>query len=220
MFPLSKIVDLHKAGMGYKKISKQLGEKLTIVNYYHKMEETQSHHQSPSVWGSTQDSSAEEGTCTGPSEVCQRTPGWFGEGDVVRWDESIAIWHQLDSPCLEEEKMLSKTPKNTIPTVKHGGGNLMLWGCFSAKGTGWLHRIEGRKNEAMYREILDDFPQWEHWKWFVTMTMTLLGMWMEWVGGKRSEDPKCTMWWDNKDLMGYRTNQNQTGRNSKTRRSD
>ena len=28
-----KIVDLHKAWMGYKKISKQLGEKLTTVNY-------------------------------------------------------------------------------------------------------------------------------------------------------------------------------------------
>ena len=26
-----KIVDLHKAGMGYKKISKQLGEKVTTV---------------------------------------------------------------------------------------------------------------------------------------------------------------------------------------------
>ena len=42
-------------------------------------------------------------------------------------------------------------PKNTIPTVKHGGGNLMLWGCFSVKGTG---RIEGRMNGTMYREIL------------------------------------------------------------------
>ena len=47
-------------------------------------------------------------------------------------------------------------PKNTIPTVEHGGGNLMLWGFFSAKGTGWLHRIEGRMNGAMYREILGD----------------------------------------------------------------
>ena len=46
--------------------------------------------------------------------------------------------------------------KNTIPTVKHGGGNLMLWGCFSAKGTGQLHRIEGRMNGAMYQDILAD----------------------------------------------------------------
>ncbi len=45
-------------------------------------------------------------------------------------------------------------PRNTIPTVKHGGGNIMLWVCFSAKGTGRLHRIEGRMDGAMYREIL------------------------------------------------------------------
>ena len=87
-----------------------------------------------------QGSSAEEGTCTGLSEVCQRTPGWsgggLGEGDVVRWDQNWAIWHQLDSPCLEEEKCW------------------VLWGCFSAKRTGRLHRIEGRMNGAMYREIL------------------------------------------------------------------
>ena len=47
-------------------------------------------------------------------------------------------------------------PKNTIPTVKHGGGNLMLWGCFLAKGTERLHRIEGRMNGAMYRDIFGD----------------------------------------------------------------
>ena len=32
----------------------------------------------------------------------------------------------------------------------------MLWGCFSAKGTGRLYRIEERMNGAMYREILGD----------------------------------------------------------------
>ena len=32
----------------------------------------------------------------------------------------------------------------------------MLWGCFSAKGTGRLYRIEGKMNGAVYREILAD----------------------------------------------------------------
>ena len=32
----------------------------------------------------------------------------------------------------------------------------MLWGCFSAKETGQLHRIKGRMNGAMYQEILGD----------------------------------------------------------------
>ena len=41
---------------------------------------------------------------------------------------------------------------NTIPTVKHGGGNLMLWGCFSAKGKGRL--IEGRMNGAILGDNL------------------------------------------------------------------
>ena len=43
----------------------------------------------------------------------------------------------------------------TIPTVKHGGGIIMLWGSFSAAGTGRLVRTEAKMKGAKYREILD-----------------------------------------------------------------
>ena len=41
--------------MGYKKISKQLDEKLTTVGAIIRKWKKQSHRQSPSVWGSTQE---------------------------------------------------------------------------------------------------------------------------------------------------------------------
>ncbi len=47
-----KIVDLHKAGMGYKTIAKQLDNSWCD---YSQMEETQNNCQSPSDWGSMQD---------------------------------------------------------------------------------------------------------------------------------------------------------------------
>ncbi len=47
---------------------------------------------------------AQESTSTGPSEVCQWFRGELCESVVVRWDQNPALWHQLNSPCLEEEE--------------------------------------------------------------------------------------------------------------------
>uniref|UniRef100_A0AAZ3QV01 Transposase Tc1-like domain-containing protein n=1 Tax=Oncorhynchus tshawytscha TaxID=74940 RepID=A0AAZ3QV01_ONCTS len=41
-----------------------------------------------------------------------------------------------------------------MPTVKHGGDSIMLWGCLSAARTGTLVRIDAKMNGAKYREIL------------------------------------------------------------------
>jgi hypothetical protein len=47
----------------------------------------------------------------------------------------------------------SHHPENIIPTIKHGGGSIMLLGCFSSVGT--LVRIEGIMDGAKYRERLE-----------------------------------------------------------------
>ncbi len=33
-----------------------------------------------------------------------------------------------------------------VPTVKHGGGSVLMWGCMSAAGVGELHFIDGIMN--------------------------------------------------------------------------
>uniref|UniRef100_A0AAY5JVT3 Tc1-like transposase DDE domain-containing protein n=1 Tax=Esox lucius TaxID=8010 RepID=A0AAY5JVT3_ESOLU len=50
-------------------------------------------------------------------------------------------------------------PKNTIPTVNHGGGSIMLWGCFPSAGTGALVRVEGIMNSSKYQAILIQYLQ-------------------------------------------------------------
>lgn len=46
-------------------------------------------------------------------------------------------------------------PKYQLPTIKHGGGSVMVWSCFSAKGVGPLHRVVGILDRFGYEDILE-----------------------------------------------------------------
>jgi len=46
--------------------------------------------------------------------------------------------------------------KNLTPTVKHGGGSIMVWGCFSAQGVGCLAFIDTTMTADGYIKILKD----------------------------------------------------------------
>ncbi|GBO32992.1 Transposable element Tcb1 transposase, partial [Araneus ventricosus] len=43
--------------------------------------------------------------------------------------------------------------KNVTPSVKHGGGSQIVWGCMSAVGVGNLHFIDGMMDQYMYLDI-------------------------------------------------------------------
>ncbi|KAK3510770.1 hypothetical protein QTP70_022483, partial [Hemibagrus guttatus] len=67
--------------------------------------------------------------------------------NVIWSDETKIELFGKNSTChVWRRKNAELHPKNTIPTVKHGGGNIMLWGCFSAKGPGRLIRVKERMN--------------------------------------------------------------------------
>ena len=48
------------------------------------------------------------------------------------------------------------SPKNMVPSVKFGGGSVMIWRCFSEKGVGKISVIDGKMNAQKYKQILQE----------------------------------------------------------------
>ena len=47
-------------------------------------------------------------------------------------------------------------PHYVSPVVKHGGGWIMLWACFSWNGVGSIHKIYGILDKEKYVDILNN----------------------------------------------------------------
>ena len=54
--------------------------------------------------------------------------------ELFGYNDHHYVWRKNGESC---------KPKNTIPTVKHEGGSILLCGCFAAGGIGALHKIDG-----------------------------------------------------------------------------
>ncbi|KAI4893691.1 hypothetical protein NFI96_000590 [Prochilodus magdalenae] len=90
-------------------------------------------------------------------------------GRVTHLDKPAAFWNKVlwtDETKIElfghykgryawRKKNTALQEKHLLPTVKFGGGSIMLWGCVASTGTGNLVKVEGRMDSNQYQQILE-----------------------------------------------------------------
>ena len=76
----------------------------------------------------------------------------------VLWsDESKVNLFGNDAACrVRRPPNTAYDPRFTLKTVKHGGGNIKIWGCFSYNGVGPIFWIKQIMTKEIYRDILQD----------------------------------------------------------------
>ncbi len=71
--------------------------------------------------------------------------------DSILWSDEtkINVFETDGFKTVWRRKSEEYKEKCMVPTVKHGGGSVLMWGCMSAAGVGELHFIDGIMNSQM-----------------------------------------------------------------------
>ncbi len=93
------------------------------------------------------------------SKISWLSPRLLGKYSVDWYDKSWTFWKVCVSRYIWHKTITAFHKKNIIPTVKDGGGSVMVWGCFAASGPGWLAIIDGIMNSALNQKILKEKVQ-------------------------------------------------------------
>ena len=73
---------------------------------------------------------------------------WSDESKVNRFNSDGRAWAWVrDGESLQD--------RHVKPTVKHGGGSIMVWGCMTYQGPGFLCKIDNTLDSELYKQILD-----------------------------------------------------------------
>lgn len=76
--------------------------------------------------------------------------------DCFQTKANLIFSNQMALSRCGESQTLHWWRKKIWPTVKHGGGGVMMWGCMSSAGVGELVFIEGVMDKAYYLSILKE----------------------------------------------------------------
>lgn len=72
---------------------------------------------------------------------------WSDETKINRFESDGRSWYWSRDPSSEH-------PNKVKQTMKHGGGNIMVWGCMTSKGVGPLVKIDGIMRKEQYLQII------------------------------------------------------------------
>jgi transposase len=101
---------------------------------------------------------------------------WSDETKVNRFQSDGRAWYwSHDGDSLQDHHVKE--------TLKHGGGSIMVWGCMTARGQGYLCKLERRMDKHVYKEILEDE---------LCRTIEYYGMEVDQVVFQQDNDPKHT----------------------------